>query len=244
MPDRTASPAIPGPPARADRPSLLPWILAGLVIAGLAAGYVLGLHRYLSLSALAENRERLLGLVANRPVGAALGYLAVYATAVSLSFPGASLLTIAGGALFGWLLGGCLALVAATAGACAIFLIARTSIGEALARKAGPRLQKLREGFERDAFNYLLVIRLAPVVPFWLANLAPALFGMRFAPYALATAIGILPATFAFAWFGHSLGDAIASGEGPVSPRILLALGALAVVAAIPLVVRRLRRPA
>ncbi len=152
--------------------------------------------------------------------------MVVYVAVVAISFPGAGALTITGGFLFGAALGTALASVAATIGATLIFLIARTSLGALLAERAGPRAQKLRQGFQEEGFSYLLFLRLVPLFPFWLVNLAAALFGMRLLTYVAATAIGVVPATFVFAYFGHGLGTALDS-EGPHVPATLLvALGA------------------
>ena len=140
-------------------------------------------------------------------------------------------MTITGGFLFGAALGTVLASVAATIGATLIFLIARTSLGALLAERAGPRAQKLRDGFQEEGFSYLLFLRLVPLFPFWLVNLAAALFGMRLLTYVAATAIGVVPATFVFAYFGHGLGTALDS-EGPHVPATLLvALALLGLVA-------------
>ena len=119
--------------------------------------------------------------------------------AVALSIPGAAILTITGGILFGWRVGGLAALLGATTGATIVFLIARGACGESILRRAGPLAGKLAQGFRAHAFNYLLFLRLVPVFPFWLVNLAPAVVGVRLATFVLATALGIIPATFAFA---------------------------------------------
>ena len=111
------------------------------------------------------------------PLLAALGFVAFYAVATALSLPGALFLTLAGGFLFGTWLGGLLSVVGATSGAVALFLIARSALGAALRDRAAPWLQRLEAGFRRDAFSYLLVLRLVPLFPFWLVNLVPAFLG-------------------------------------------------------------------
>ena len=214
----------------------------GIIAAALATGYALGLHEYISLQALADNREAMQNFVAQNMLFAALTYMAVYIIAVALSFPGASFLTISSGFIFGWLLGGALSAVSATIGAAIIFLAARTAFGDLLLRKAGERIQKLREGFQADSFNYLLFVRLAPIFPFWLINLAPALFGMRLGPYVLATSIGILPGTFVYAYLGQGISSAIEMEGSIVSPELAIGLGALGLVALLPIVLKRIRR--
>ena len=218
------------------------WLPIGLIAVALTTAYGLGLHEYISLQAIADNRETLQNFVAGNKLLAALVYMLIYIAAVSVSLPGASFLTIASGFSFGWLLGGALTAVSATIGASIIFLAARTAFGDLLQRKAGNRIQKLRQGFQEDSFNYLLFLRLAPIFPFWLINLAPALFGMRLAPYILATFIGILPGTFAYAYFGQGISSAIDMEGSFASPELLIGLGALGLVALIPVVLKHIRR--
>jgi uncharacterized membrane protein YdjX (TVP38/TMEM64 family) len=221
--------------------SLGRWLpLAGLV-ALLALGYVLGLHEHLSLDALRRSKASLAAFVEENAVLAAAAYAVIYVAAVAVSFPGASILTIAGGFMFGALAGTALALVSATIGATLIFLAARTSLGDALAERAGPRIQRLRAGFQAEGFSYLLFLRLVPLFPFWLVNLAAALFGMRLAPYVAATALGIVPGTFVFAYFGSGLGTALEQ-EGPKLPaKLVVALVLLGVMALVPVLVRKWR---
>jgi uncharacterized membrane protein YdjX (TVP38/TMEM64 family) len=231
-PPRSTAPATAK--AASATPGLLRrlWPLA-LLLAALALAYALGLHRILSFDALAAHRASLLGFVAARPVVVALAYLAAYLGVVAFSLPGGAVMTLAGGFLFGPWLGTALAAAGATAGACLLFLGARHALGDALARRAGPLLERVREGLRRDGFWYLLSLRLIPVVPFWLLNLAPALVGMRFLPYAAATAIGIIPGTAVYAGIGAGLGGILVRGERPdlsviLSPGILLPLLGLA----------------
>jgi len=230
--------SVPAP----RRHALLRLAPVALVAGGLALGYAFGLHDYLSLEALRRSEVTLSGFVAEHAVAAAAAYCAIYVAAVALSFPGASFLTIAGGFLFGSVIGTALALVAATIGATLIFLIARTAAGALLAGRAGSRMQTLRAGFQQEGFGYLLFLRLVPLFPFWLVNLAAALFGMRLLPYVLATAIGILPGTFVFSYFGQGLRTALAS-EGPaISAELFAGLFLLGLLALVPGIARRWRR--
>ena len=232
--------------------------LAGLAGVMLAV-YLFGGHELVSLSNLIRQRAALAALVEEHLLLASATFAAVYVTAVALSFPGASLLTIMGGFLFGWLLGGTLTAVSATAGAAVIFVIARTSLGSTLRGEAGPLLTRMADGFREDAFHYLLFLRLAPIFPFWLVNIAPALFDMRLRPYLVATFLGILPGTYAYAFIGTGLDSVIAAQEAAdpgcaaagtchievsalVTGELVAAFAALAVAALVPVVVRRLRR--
>lgn len=247
----------PGPPPPGRSPlRFLPLLLVGL---SMVAVFASGLHRELTLDTLLARRDQLQGLVDRNYAVVLLGYMGVYIVAVALSIPGALFLTLFGGFLFGWLVGGLATVIAATIGAVILFLAARTSIGDALVARAGPRLQGLAKGFEQDAFSYILLLRLLPVVPFWLANLAPALFGVKVRTFAAATVIGIIPGTFAFTATGAGLDSVIAAKrEGQracqaagaecavrfgladvLTPQLLGALGALALVALLPMVLRR-----
>lgn len=210
-----------------------------VILALLAIGYASGLHKYLSLDAVTSNKAAIDAFVSNNFILAMGAYLLIYIIAVAVSFPGASFLTIAGGGIFGWAIGGTLTVIGATVGASIIFLVAKTSIGDYLAEKAGPRMNKLREGFQKEAFSYLLTLRLAPVVPFWITNLAPALFGMDLARYALATFIGIIPGTYAYSFIGNQVGAAVDGSD--ITQKITLGLAALALASVVPLIVKWVR---
>lgn len=241
-------------------------ILIGLI----AAVYYSGLHNYFHARAIADSRDSLQGFVAANLLLAILIFMAGYAAAVALSIPGAAFLTILGGFLFGQWLGGSVVVIAATVGATIIFLVAKTALGDALAARAGPTLERVRAGFADDAFNYLLFLRLVPAFPFWFVNIAPAFTGVATRTYVLATLIGIIPGTFAYAFIGGGLDSIITSAQANpayqaclaeessgaravgscalpvdfgdvITPQILLAFAALGLVALIPVIVKRLR---
>ena len=245
-----------------ERPWLRRLAPLALVVLVMAVVFAMGWHRYLSLETLVRHRAAIDGFVAARYGLAITTFVAIYVAAVALSIPGAAILTITGGVLFGWLIAGFAAIVGATAGATIVFLIARGACGETILRRAGPLAEKLAQGFRADAFHYLLFLRLVPVFPFWLVNLAPAVVGVRVGTFVLATALGIIPGTFAFALVGEGLDSVIAAqqvayrncvaGAGPdcrldfsmtalVTPQVLAALAALGVVALIPVVLRKWR---
>jgi uncharacterized membrane protein YdjX (TVP38/TMEM64 family) len=214
----------------------------GVLVAAWLAFMLAGGYHYLTFTALAENRDWLCSLVQHWGFAAALVYIAVYAILVALSVPGAVVLTIAGGFLFGTWLGGTGAIIGATLGATAIFLAARSGLG-GLAQRAGPLVGKLESGFRADAFNYLLVLRLVPIFPFWLVNLVPALVGVRLTTYVLATFLGIIPGTFVYASLGNGLGDLV-EDPGPGALLRLSVLGpivGLALLALIPVGYKRWR---
>jgi uncharacterized membrane protein YdjX (TVP38/TMEM64 family) len=232
-----------------------------LIIAALAALiFAMGWHRHLSLETLVRHRAALGDFVEAHQAAALAAFVAVYVAVVSLSIPGAVFLTIAGGLLFGAVVGGSAVVLAATAGATVIFLIARSAFGGYVVRRAGPRLTRIVDGFCADAFSYLLFLRLVPLFPFFLVNLAPALVGVRLSTFVGATAIGVIPATFVFASVGAGLDSVIqaqaatyhacvAAGHAgceldfdpsaALTPQLIGALVALGVLALVPVAVRR-----
>ena len=227
------------------RPLLRLWPLLP-PLAVLAAAYLLGVQKYLSWSELGEQQAALRGLVAAHPLAAPAVFVGVYAFAVAVSFPGAVVLTVAGGLLFGTLAGAALTVTGATAGSALIYLAARSALAPMLAARAGPGLERFRAGLGRNAFSYILAMRLVPVIPFWLVNLATALLGVRMAPFLLATAIGIVPATTVYAALGAGIGDVLAEGGRPdlgvvFAPSVLLPLLGLAVLALAPVAWRAWR---
>jgi uncharacterized membrane protein YdjX (TVP38/TMEM64 family) len=230
----------PSPPRGISVRRLVP---LGLLVAAGIAFVALGGSRYLTWAALAGNHDWLCSLVARWGFVAAALYIAVYASLVALSVPGAAVLTIAGGFLFGTWLGALCAILGATLGATAIFLAARAGLG-GLAQRAGAVVGKLEAGFRADAFNYLLVLRLVPIFPFWLVNLVPALVGVRLRTYVLATLLGIIPGSFVYASLGNGLGSVVDEPDPGIvfHPSVLLPILGLAILALIPVGYRRWRR--
>jgi uncharacterized membrane protein YdjX (TVP38/TMEM64 family) len=214
----------------------------GFLVAAWVAFMLAGGYHYLTFTALAENRDWLCSLVQRWGVTAAVLYVAVYGMLVALSVPGAAVLTIAGGFLFGTWLGAACAVIGATLGATAIFLAARAGLG-GLAQRAGPFVGKLEAGFRADAFSYLLVLRLGFIFPFWLVNLVPALVGVRLTTYVLATFLGIIPGTFVYASLGNGLGSVVEEpGLGVLlRPSTLVPIVGLALLALIPVGYKRWR---
>lgn len=222
-------------------------LLPGLIALGFFL--VIGLHldRYLTFDALAANRSWLLSQVAETPTLAALAFAAVYVAATTLSLPGSSILTMSAGFLFGLYLGTAMAVVCATVGATLLYLIARTSFGEFLRGRALGALQRLKDGFREDTFNYLLFLRLVPLFPFWLINLAAAFLDVPPRTFVAGTFLGIIPGAAVYAGVGNGLGRILDQGRKPdlgvlFSPSILVPLLALAGLSLIPIGYRRLRR--
>jgi uncharacterized membrane protein YdjX (TVP38/TMEM64 family) len=212
----------------------------GLLVAAGIAFVAIGGHRYLTLSALAANRERLCDLVARWGAGAAVFYVLLYAAAIALSLPGGAILTLAGGFMFGTWIGGACAVIGATIGSAAIFLAARAGL-TGLPQCARPWLAKFEAAFGAHAFNYLVVLRLVPLFPFWLVNLVPALAGVGLSTFVLATLFGIMPGTFVYASIGNGLGKAVEQPDAEIllRPSVLGPALALALLALVPVWCRR-----
>ncbi|MEI7713808.1 MAG: VTT domain-containing protein [Rhodospirillales bacterium] len=188
--------------------------LAMLALVFLAIWWT-GLAAQLTWNGLASNRATLAAWVATHALSAAAAFATIYAISTALSLPQAVLLTIAGGLLFGPIVGTALTVVGATAGAAILFLTARSALGDTMSRRGGAALAAVREALRRDGFSYLLAIRLVPLFPFWLVNLAASVCGIRLGTFALATAIGIIPGTFVFSSIGAGVGDVLAAGGSP-----------------------------
>jgi uncharacterized membrane protein YdjX (TVP38/TMEM64 family) len=238
--------------------------LAPLVAIGIASGVIIamGWHRQLSFATLVRHHDTLRSFIAAHEVRAIASYIALYIAVVALSLPVGAYLTVIGGILFGAVLGGMAAVVGASIGAVLIFSIARSAFGEHLARRVGATAEKIAERFRNDAFSYVLFLRLVPVFPFWLVNLVCAAGGVRLVPFAAATVLGIMPATFAFAFLGGGLDSLIvaqqashdacvAAGQSDcpmvfrpahaLTPQFIAALAALGVLALVPVLVKRWR---
>jgi uncharacterized membrane protein YdjX (TVP38/TMEM64 family) len=222
--------------------------LAPLAIlgAGLVLFFALGLDRFVGLDALREHRGWLADQVENNAVLTGLSFIAIYALVVAFSIPGGALLTVTAGFLFGTVPAAACVVVGATIGATALFLAARTALGDVLRAKAGPALRRMEEGFRENALNYLLVLRLIPLFPFWLVNLVPAFLGVTLRDYVIGTFFGIIPGTFVFASLGNGLGAVLDAGDTPdlriiFTPDILIPIVGIAVLALLPVAYKKFK---
>ncbi|MBH63298.1 MAG: hypothetical protein CL569_12805 [Alphaproteobacteria bacterium] len=220
--------------------------LVAILVAGFISFFLFGLDDYVTIETLREHRAAIQALVDEYAFLAPATFMVLYAAAIAFSLPGGLVMTIAGGFLFGNVIGTTYIVIAATVGATTIFLIARTALGESLRARAGPWLGRLEAGFQRNAFSYLLVLRLIPLFPFFVVNLVPAFLGVRLVTYFVATFIGIIPATFVFATVGAGLDSLFDSGEefttaGILTPEIILALVGLAALAMLPVAYKRFK---
>lgn len=224
------------------------YIPAAVIAAGLAVGFALGWHRYLTLAWLGESRDMLRALVDANLALSVAAFLLFHITATAFSFPAAALLTVFAGFLFGWKLGMGAIMIGSVAGATILFLSARAASGGFLRRRVAALSPRFAVGFERDAFSYLLVLRLAPFIPFFMVNILPALFNVRLKTFLGATAIGIIPGAFAYSRLGEGADSVLTAARAAgrdvtladlVTTEIRVAFAALALVTLIAAVVRR-----
>lgn len=210
-----------------------------VLIAGLVAFFAFGGSDWLTLQAVKSNRDQLLAYAETHLWTALLLWGLAYAAVVAFSIPGAAVMSLATGFLFGRVAGTAVIVCAATLGASLVFLGARYLFAgaarERLARN--DHVVRLLDGFERGAFHYLLFLRLVPLFPFWLVNLASAFTSVPLRTYALATAVGIVPGSFVYANLGRSLGS-IDSLNNLVSWEVLASLGLLGLFALLPLMLK------
>ena len=226
------------------------WLVRLIPLLALAAlmvaAYLLGLDDYLSFEVLQTHRQGIVGWVDNHFLIAPLVFMGIYLLSTALSIPGGIYLSLAGGFLFGQPWGTLYVVVGATLGATIIYLVAKTALGDPLREKAGPRLKKMEAGFRKDQISYLFFLRLVPAFPFWLVNVAPAFFGVTLWTYVWTTFLGIIPGAFVFVQAGTGLGAILDSEEGfsvegVLNIHVKIALIALAIIALIPIVVRKIR---
>jgi uncharacterized membrane protein YdjX (TVP38/TMEM64 family) len=218
-------------------------LLGALVLGGGLAAWLAS--RYLTFAELQKHYAALEAWRDGHLALSVAAYAAVYVVAVAFSVPGAVWMTLLGGFLFGVAGGTALVVVSATVGATLIFIAARTVLAGLLRRQAGGWIDRLERGFRQGEVSFLLIMRLIPAVPFFVANLVPAFLGARLGHFVWTTLVGIAPATLVFVSLGSGLGEQLARGERPdlgvvFEPHILGPLLGLAALAALPLVLRRL----
>ena len=221
--------------------------LIAILLAALVGAFLLRDH--LSFDALAENRERLLAFRDANYALAAAAFVTLYVAVVAFSLPGAAIMTLTGGFLFGIFPGALFNVIGATLGAIALFLAARWGLGDQLAAKmnAGEGLVKrIKDGIDENQWSMLFLIRLVPAVPFFVANIVPALVGVPLFRFAVSTFLGILPGGLVYTSVGAGLSETFARGETPdlgiiFEPHILLPILGLAALAALPIVIKAVR---
>jgi uncharacterized membrane protein YdjX (TVP38/TMEM64 family) len=235
-----------GTDAQAARRRLWRWLPLAILVLGTLLFFAF-FDRNAGVMKLQKYHQDLAVYVAAHYLSALLIYAGLYIAFVAFSLPGAVWLTIAGGYLLGALPAAIVTVIAATIGAVLVFLAARSSLGAFLHEKAGPWLGKVERGFAENQWSYLLVMRLVPVVPFFIANLIPAFLGVSLGVFVITTVLGIIPATLVYSWAGAGIGGLLHSGteltwHNVLNPQIKLALTGLAILAALPIAVKFCRR--
>jgi uncharacterized membrane protein YdjX (TVP38/TMEM64 family) len=224
----------------------LPFLV--ILAAGLTGAVLL--HDELSFSALAHHREALLAFRDTHYLLTVLGFLAGYVLIVTLSLPGGTVASLTGGFLFGLFPGVIYNILSAGTGAVAVFLAARAGFGDGVSRRieaAGGAAARLQAGLRENEWSVLFLMRLVPAVPFFLANLIPAFVGTRLSRFAITTFVGIIPGALVFTSIGSGLGEVFARGEAPdlgiiFTPPVLLPMLGLAALAALPMLLKLVRR--
>ena len=218
------------------------WIVIGLFALGIGAFFYFDLGRYASLASLKENKDALVAYTNTHYIATVIFYILIYTVQTALSLPGATIMTLAGGFLFGSLLGTLYVNVAATSGATVAFLSARYLFRDLVERKFSGTIQSLQIGFEKNAFQYLLTLRLIPLFPFFLVNLVAGITQIRIATYVGSTALGIIPASFVYSNAGTQLGK-IDTVKDIASPQVLGAFVLLGLLAVVPIIYQRKKSP-
>lgn len=231
-----------------------PW-LKRLPILAIATVGVLGaiaLRDQISFEALASHRETLLAFRDVNVVLASVVFVAVYVLIVGFSLPGGTIATLTGGFLFGLFPGVLYNVGAATLGAMAVFLAARAGFGADVAARISDRggaAARLQKSLRENEWSALLIMRLVPAVPFFIANLLPAFVGTSLFRFAITTFFGIIPGTLVFTSVGAGLGEVFARGDTPdlqvlFAPHILGPILGLAALSALPIVLKRFKKEA
>jgi pyruvate/2-oxoglutarate dehydrogenase complex dihydrolipoamide dehydrogenase (E3) component/uncharacterized membrane protein YdjX (TVP38/TMEM64 family) len=213
-------------------------ILLALIVALIAGFFWFDLGRYFSLNELKAQRDALQGFVENNFWATLAAFMLVYILMAALSLPGAAILTLAGGALFGVLAGTVAVSFASTIGATLVFLAARFLFRDSIQKRFAKRLRAINEGVEKDGALYLLALRLVPVFPFWVINLVMALTPIRTWTYYWVSQLGMLPATLVYVNAGTQLGQIEATGD-ILSIELI---GAFALLGLLPLILRWMLR--
>jgi uncharacterized membrane protein YdjX (TVP38/TMEM64 family) len=219
-----------------SRTSIWPRLaLLGVFALAITAFFYFDADRHLTFEALKNNRDRLLAYTQQHYVSSVLTFIGLYILQSTLSLPGSIIFTLAGGLLFGVILGTLYDVVACTIGATLGFLSSRYIFRDWLLRRCGERLRGFQEGFKKDGFSYLLSLRLMPILPYFLINLLSGLTTIRVRSFVLATLLGSIPITFIYANAGQQIGSVNELGDiaTPGVVGSLALIGMLAVASAL-----------
>ncbi len=208
-----------------------------------------GFFSILNINFINQHHDYILGYIQVNLYRASILFILLYIVTVIFSLPGAWLLTVSGGYVFGWQIGCFLTVIAATIGACIIFLMTKSLLRDFFRKKIINKksiLQKIEHGINNNAFYYLLFMRLMPIFPFVFVNIAPAILGIRFNVYAFTTLIGIIPGTVVYSLLGEGASEVFISGDilsinGYDSTKIIIGLSGLSILSLSPLIIKYIK---
>ena len=220
------------------KPQKIVIALTGLVAVFLF--FYFDLQRYMTLAALKANRQALLDYYAGHKLVMVTGFMAVYILQTALSLPGAAILSLAAGAIFGSIMGTLYANIAATTGATLAFLVTRYLLRDVVLHRFGSKLEGMNREMEERGFSYLLFLRLVPLFPFFLINLAAGLTRIPLRTFFFGTLLGIIPGGFVYVNAGASLAT-IDSLSGIISPRVLGSFALLGLFALVPVLYNKFK---
>ncbi|BCD90311.1 TVP38/TMEM64 family protein [Francisella halioticida] len=217
-----------------------------LLILGLVIFVSLGGQKYLSLAAVKQHYQDLVNWTHSYFWLSSLVFIIIYIIVVAFSIPGATIMTLLGGFLFGLFPGFIWVILGATIGACLLFLAVKTAFGETLKAKAKGNIEKLRKGFKDNAFSYLLTLRLIPLFPFFAINIACGAIGISLSTFFWATLLGIIPGSLIYTWVGTGLGFVLSQGKdldmGIIfAPQFILPIIALAILSLVPVIYKKIK---
>lgn len=222
----------------------LRWLPIIIVLGAMIVVYVTGLYHYFSFEVLKEKHELLLIFEREHPFLSPLIFIALFIVVVAVSLPVADILAVLGGFLFTFPWSMIYVLIGATTGACILYLAASFAIQDFLLQKAAPFFKKMKNNFQKDAWCYLLFLRFIPLFPFWLVNIVPAFFKIRFFTYFWTTFIGIIPLTYLHVEIGGGLNTLLEKHEhfsihALFNPQMRIALVLLGFFALAPLAIKK-----
>lgn len=215
--------------------------IALAIIAALVFFFVLDLGRFFTLEALKENRQTLLDYYRDHRMAMVAGFMGIYIVQTALSLPGATILSLAAGAIFGAVMGTLYAVIGATLGATLALLVTRYLLRDAVLARFGPKLERINRELEERGFNYLLFLRLVPVFPFFLINLAAGLTRLPLRTFVIGTLVGIIPGGFVYCNAGASLATITSMGD-VASPRVLGSFALLGLFALVPVLYGKMKK--
>ena len=224
------------------------YLLATFLLVIIILNYT-GIFSFINISLISKHNVFIVDYIENNFYKASLLYIAMYILVVVLSLPGAWLLTLTGGYVFGWQIGSFITVIGATIGACIIFVITKSLLGSYFKNKINNKkgmLKKLEQGIHNNAISYLLFMRLMPIFPFVFVNIAPAIIGIRLNIFFLTTFFGIVPGTIVYSLIGAGASEAFMQGnimqlDGYMSFEIIIGLSGLSLLSLLPIFIKYIK---